>query len=131
MSEDADAARTALTGLFAMLRCDNGYLKNIEMDWNSYHYRAKEWILMIYELLWCFDENSRSVLYEIVQKHCNDDDFNVALYSNIMLETLWPKQFRKYLREDKKFFSIIPECGIKKLIKTKEIPHGSMDMIVS
>lgn len=118
LSEDADAARTALTGLFAMLRCDNGYLKNIEMDWNSYHYRAKEWILMIYELLWCFDENSRSVLYEIVQKHCNDDDFNVALYSNIMLETLWPKQFRKYLREDKKFFSIIPEYGIKRLIKT-------------
>ncbi|MEE0202435.1 MAG: hypothetical protein U0I51_18090 [Muricomes sp.] len=118
LSEDADAARTALTGLFAMLRCDNRYLKNIEMDWNSYHYRAKEWLLMIYELLWCFDENSRSVLYEIVQKHCNDDDFNVALYSNIMLETLWPRQFQKYLREDKKFFSIIPECGIKKLIKT-------------
>lgn len=118
LSEDAEAARTALTGMFAILKCDNRYLKNIERDWELYHYHAKEWLMMIYELLWYFDENSRPLLYEIVQKHCIDDDFNVALYSNIMLETLWPNQFRKYLREDKKFFAEIPEYGIKKLIRT-------------
>lgn len=119
LSEDADAARTALTGLFAMVRCDNKYIENIEMDWDNYHYRAKEWIMMLYELLWYFDEGSRPLLCEIIQKHCKDDDFNVALYSNIMLETLWSNQFQEYLMEYKNFFAAIPAYGIKKLIKTK------------
>lgn len=70
--------------------------------------------MMLYELLWHFDKNSRSLLYEIIQKHCKDDDFNVALYSNIMLETLWPEQFQGYLMEEKSFFSEIPIYGIKK-----------------
>ena len=118
LSEDAEAARTALTGMFAMLRCDNRYLKNIERDWESFHYQAKEWLMMIYELLWNFDVNSRSALYGIVQKHCKDDDFNVALYSNILLESLWPDHFKKYLKENKDFFKTIPEYGTKKLIKT-------------
>lgn len=118
LSEDADAARIALTGLFAMVRCDNKYIENIETDWDNYHYRAKEWLMMLYELLWYFDKDSRPVLYEIIQKHCKDDDFNVALYSNIILETLWPEQFQKYLMENKSFFSAIPTYGIKKLIKT-------------
>ena len=52
MSEDADAAYIALTGLFALLRSDAKYLKNIEDDWEEYHYRAKEWLMMLYELLW-------------------------------------------------------------------------------
>lgn len=118
LSEDADAARIALTGLFALIRCDKTYIKNIETDWDNYHYRAKEWLMMLYELLWHFDKDSRPLLYGIIQKHCKDDDFNVALYSNIMLETLWPKQFQRYLMEDKSFFSAIPTFGMKKLIKT-------------
>src|SRR5699024_2392559 len=100
LSEDADAAQIALTGLFAMIRNDINYIENIETDWDNYHYRAKEWLMMLYELLWHFDKNSRSLLYEIIQKHCKDDDFNVALYSNIMLETLWPEQFQGYLMEE-------------------------------
>lgn len=118
LSEDADAARTALAGLFALVRCDNKYLEYIETDWNDYHYRAKEWLMMVYELLWYFDENSRLLLYEIIQKHCKDDDFNVALYANVMLETLWPDQFKGYLMDNKKFFASIPQYGSKKLIKT-------------
>lgn len=50
MSEDADVAYIALTGLFALLRSDAKYLKNIEDDWEEYHYRAKEWLMMLYEL---------------------------------------------------------------------------------
>lgn len=119
LSEDADAAQIALMGLFAMIRNDINYIENIEKDWNNYHYRAKEWLMMLYELLWHFDKNRRSLLYEIIQKHCKDDDFNVALYSNIMLETLWPEQFHGYLIEEKSFFSEIPIYGIKRMIKTK------------
>ncbi len=128
LSEDADAARTALNGLYALVRCDNKYLKNIEVDWENYHYRAKEWLMMLYELLWHFDEGSRELLWVMIQKHCKDDDFNVALYSNIMLETLWPDQFQKYLMENKNFFREIPEYGMRKLIKTtRDTPwiHGS------
>jgi len=88
LSEDADAAYIALTGLFALLRSDAKYLKNIEDDWEEYHYRAKEWLMMLYELLWYLDYGSRNSLYEIIKRHCTDDDFNVALYANIMLETL-------------------------------------------
>lgn len=118
LSEDADAVQTALTGLFGMVRCNDRCIKSIEMDWNTYHYRAKEWLMMLYELLWYFDKDSRDILYEIIQKHCKDDDFNVALYSNIMLETLFPEKFQKYLIEDKGFFSEIPLYGVRKLIKT-------------
>ena len=119
LSEDADAAHIALTGLFALLRSDTKYLENIEYDWEAYHYRAKEWLMMLYELLWYLDVGSRNSLYEIVKGHCIDDDFNVALYANIMLETLWPEQFNGYSATDKGFFKEIPEQGSKKLIKTK------------
>lgn len=119
LSEDADAAYIALTGLFALLRSDAKYLKNIEDDWEEYHYRAKEWLMMLYELLWYLDYGSRNLLYEIIKRHCKDDDFNVALYANIMLETLLPNKFNGYFLEDKEFFNEIPERGLKKLIKTK------------
>lgn len=56
-SEDADAARTALAGVFATLRVEPGYINFIEKMWDSFHYRAKEWILMIYELLWDYRED--------------------------------------------------------------------------
>ena len=118
LSEDADAVQTALAGLFAMIRCNNKCIENIEEDWDTYHYRAKEWLMMMYELLWYFDKETRSMLYKVVQKHCKDEDFNVALYSNIMLETLFPNHFQKYLMENKSFFSEIPVYGTKRLIKT-------------
>ena len=44
LSEDADAAYVALIGLFALLRSNVKYIKNIEDDWEEYHYRAKEWL---------------------------------------------------------------------------------------
>ena len=59
------------------------------------------------------------MLYEIIKRHCKDDDFNVALYANIMLETLWSDQFDGYFIEKKEFFNEISEQGFKKLIKTK------------
>ena len=119
LSEDADAAYIALTGLFALLRSDAKYLKNVEDDWEEYHYRAKEWLMMLYELLWHLDYGSRNSLYEIIKRHCKDDDFNVALYANIMLETLWSDQFDGYFIEKKDFFNEISVQGFKKLIKTK------------
>lgn len=75
--------------------------------------------MMLYELLWYLDYGSRNSLYELIKRHCKDDDFNVALYANIMLETLWPDQFDGYFIEKKDFFNEISVQGFKKLIKTK------------
>lgn len=41
----------------ATLRVEPGYINFIEKMWDSFHYRAKEWILMIYELLWDYRED--------------------------------------------------------------------------
>lgn len=65
------------------------------------------------------DYGSRNSLYEIIKRHRKDDDFNVALYANVMLETLWPDQFDGYFIEKKDFFNEISVQGFKKLIKTK------------
>ena len=78
---------------------------------------------MLYELLWYLDYESRNSLYEIIKRHCKDDDFNVALYVNIMLEILWFDQFDGYFIEKKEFFNEISKRGFKKLIKTKRITN--------
>lgn len=68
-SEDADVARTALAGVFATLRVEPGYINFIEKMWDSFHYRAKEWILMIYELLWDYREDFHDNMLTILKKH--------------------------------------------------------------
>ena len=113
-----------------MLRSDAKYLKNIEDDWEEYHYRAKEWLMMLYELLWHLDYGSRNSLYEIIKRHCKDDDFNVALYANIMLETLWSDRFDRYFIEKKDFFNEISEQGFKKLIKKKRNENHAKRRII-
>ena len=76
MSEDADAARTALSGLFALERLDESFIKLVEIDWPFFHYRAKEWLLMTYELLWDLEKDRRDIVQQCIERHCGDDDFN-------------------------------------------------------
>lgn len=97
-SEDADVARTALAGVFATLRVEPGYINFIEKMWDSFHYRAKEWILMIYELLWDYREDFHDNMLTILKKHCEDEDFNVSLYSNLLLENYSSDDSFKYIR---------------------------------
>lgn len=116
-SEDADVARTALAGVFATLRVEPGYINFIEKMWDSFHYRAKEWILMIYELLWDYREDFHDNMLTILKKHCEDEDFNVSLYSNLLLENYSSDDSFKYIRNSKSYFDEIPNRGHKLFIK--------------
>ncbi len=119
LSEDADAARTALCGIFSLLRVDApNSLGVLEQNWDRLHYRAKEWLMMTYELLWYFDIHSHETLGQILRKHASDKDFNVALYSNLLLETFGIIDQKKYIKKAQDFFSDIPLYSTKKLIKT-------------
>ena len=112
-----DAARTALAGVFATLRVEPGYINFIEKMWDSFHYRAKEWILMIYELLWDYREDFHDNMLTILKKHCEDEDFNVSLYSNLLLENYSSDDSFKYIRNSKSYFDEIPNRGHKLFIK--------------
>lgn len=105
-SEDADVARTALAGVFATLRVEPGYINFIEKMWDSFHYRAKEWILMIYELLWDYREDFHDNMLTILKKHCEDEDFNVSLYSNLLLENYSSDDSFKYIEQRGEFVSV-------------------------
>lgn len=120
LSDDADAARTALSGLFAMLREDIKYIQYIEKEWDLYHYRAKEWLLMIYELLWDKKTDEKNILLPYIKSHCDDIDFNVALYANIMVENMGQDDFVNYQIKEQSYFLDIPNCGNDRFIKTNK-----------
>ena len=117
LSENADVVKTALVGLFALVRIDNNFIYEIESCWDDFHYESKEWLIMMYELLWHFCANSRSLLCQCLKIHSGDDDFNVALYSNLLLENFDPSGFNGYIIQRKEFFKNIPQIGLKKFIK--------------
>lgn len=94
-----------------------GYINFIEKMWDSFHYRAKEWILMIYELLWDYREDFHDNMLTILKKHCEDEDFNVSLYSNLLLENYSSDDSFKYIRNSKSYFDEIPNRGHKLFIK--------------
>lgn len=118
-SEDADAARVALGGLFSVIRNYISCISIIETEWNNMHYRAKEWLLMLYELCFSLCPSLRPQLETILSVHSHDNDFNVALYSKILHETLWPDCDTKYEVEEKDFFKQVPNYGTRRLIKAK------------
>ena len=106
-----------LETVFATLRVEPGYINFIEKMWDSFHYRAKEWILMIYELLWDYREDFHDNMLTILKKHCEDEDFNVSLYSNLLLENYSSDDSFKYIRNSKSYFDEIPNRGHKLFIK--------------
>lgn len=117
LSEDADAARTALSGLFALERINESFIKWIESDWSFFHYRAKEWIMMTYELLWDLEEPRRDLVQHCIEAHCADEDFIVALYANLLLENIKGDEYT-YVRKDQTFFTSIPSFGARQIIRT-------------
>ena len=117
LSEDADAARTALSGLFALESLDESYLDWLDLDWPTFHYRAKEWLMMTYELLWDLDVEKRPVIQRHIEAHCNDEDFNVALYANLLRENTVDGDFA-YIQTVQPYFDSIPSFGSRKLIRT-------------
>lgn len=117
ISEDADAARTALSGLFALERTNESFIKWIESDWSFFHYRAKEWLMMTYELLWNLEENRRDLVQQCIEAHCSDEDFIVALYANLLLENIKGDEYT-YVKKNQSFFPSIPSFGVRQIIRT-------------
>lgn len=117
LSEDADAARTSLSGLFALESIDESFVDWLELDWPVFHYRAKEWLLMTYELLWDLDVEKRTSIQGYIEAHCKDEDFNVALYANLLRENI-TNSGCSYIQVGQSYFDSIPSFGARKLIRT-------------
>ena len=117
LTNDADAVQTALSGMFLLCRTDETFVSFIEKDWTMFHYRAKEWLLMIYELLGEFCPDYAELLNSYLQLHCTDEDFNVALYSNILLENSKQNGNFDYIKVKQPYFSEVPIIGNTKIIK--------------
>lgn len=123
LSDDADAARIAVGGITAFLRVDISYISKIEEYWGKLHYRAKEWVLMVYEFVYETCHGHREKIYRYLVLHSRDDDFNVALYSKILCDNINPDYSKTYSVEKKDYFSSIPTNGKKLLIKTSRNSH--------
>ena len=119
LSDNSDTAENALRGIYHLLQIYPELVTKVEEYWDELHYRAKEWILMIYELL------SETGAMDIVQleslstKHINDFDFNVAFYSRLLLQRLCGKNGFELPKEKQKYFADIPEYSTKKLLSIK------------
>jgi hypothetical protein len=120
ISDDADAARVALGGIAALLRTNIDYISLIEGYWNRLHYRAKEWVLMVYEFVYSLCPEHQKKIYACLVNHSTDDDFNAALYSKLLCENANPEFDKQYSIEKKTYFSLIPSVGQKRLIKTQK-----------
>ena len=101
----------------------------VEECWNQLHHRAKEWVLMIYELLTETRVMDKALLESLVTKHINDSDFNVAFYSRILLQRLCGKNGFKMPKEEQKYFADIPEYSAKKLLSVKSTEQHLTGMI--
>jgi len=119
LSEDADAARTALSGLYALESLDESFIDWLELDWPVFHYRAKEWLMMTYELLWDLHVEKRTLIQRNIEAHCRDENFNVALYANLLRENTMNGE-SPYIQSVQPYFDSIPSFGARKLIRAPQ-----------
>ena len=119
LSDNSDTAENALRGICHLLQVYPKLVAKVEEYWDEFHYRAKEWLLMIYELLAETKVVDKGVLESIVVKHINDSDFNVAIYSRILLKCLCGKNAFDMPKVEHRYFDEIPKYGIKKLLSVK------------
>lgn len=88
MSDNSDEVETSLRGIYYLLQIYPDLIDEVEKFWDKFHYRAKEWILMVYELLTETKVINKALFEELAMKHINDSDFNAAFYSRILLQRL-------------------------------------------
>lgn len=108
-----------LRGIYHLLHIYPELVVKVEEYWDEFHYRAKEWMLMVYELLTETKVMDKVLLESLVTKHINDSDFNAAFYSRILLQRLCGKNSFDMLKEKQKYFADIPEYSTKKLLSVK------------
>lgn len=119
LSDNADTAENALRGIYHLLQIYLDLVIKVEESWNQLHHRAKEWVLMIYELLTETGIMDIVLLESLVTKHINDLDFNVVFYSRILLQRLCSKNGFELQTVEQKYFTDIPEYSTKKLLSVK------------
>lgn len=119
LSDNSDTAENALRGIYHLLQIYPELVMKVEEFWNQLHHRAKEWVLMIYELLTETEVMDKVLLESLVTKHINDLDFNVAFYSRILLQRLCGKNGFEMQKVEQKYFADIPEYSTKKLLSVK------------
>lgn len=116
MSDNSDEVETSLRGIYYLLQIYPDLIDEVEKFWDKFHYRAKEWILMVYELLTETKVINKALFEELAMKHINDSDFNAAFYSRILLQRLCGKDSFEMLKKKQKYFNKIPEYGTKNIL---------------
>ena len=119
LSDNCDTAENALRGIYQLLCVNPELVMKVENYWNEFHYRAKEWMLMIYELLSETGALDIAQLESLTTKHINDFDFNVAFYSRLLLQRLCGKNGFDLPKEKQEYFTDIPEYSTNKLLSIK------------
>ena len=119
LSDNSDTAENALRGIYQLLCIYPELVTKVEEYWNEFHYRAKEWILMIYELLSETGALDIVQLESLVGNHINDSDFNVTFYSRLLLQRLCGKNGFELPKETQEYFTDIPKYSTKKLLSIK------------
>lgn len=119
LSDNSDTAENAVRGIYHLLQIYPELVMKVEEFWNQLHYRAKEWVLMIYELLTETGVMDKVLLESLVTKHINDLDFNVAFYSRILIQRLCGENGFEIPKEEQKYYADIPEYSTKKLLCVK------------
>lgn len=121
LSKDADRVETALRALYHLIKLRPELLNIIDSYWEQFHFRAKEWYLMILELLIddgiCIDD-----IQNILCKHINVKEFNAAIYIRLLIqkinEIIGNEEELPELIEQP-FFEHIHNGGSRKIIKYK------------
>ncbi len=119
LSDNFDTAENALRGIYHLLQIHPELVEEVEEYWDEFHYRAKEWVLMIYELLTETAVMDKVSLESLVTKHINDMDFNAAFYSRILMQRLCGKKGLELSKKNQAYFADIPEYSTKKLLSVK------------
>lgn len=119
LSDNSDTAENALRGIYGLLQIYPELVMKIEQYWCRIHHRAKEWVLMIYELLIENKVTDKELMESLITSHINDSDFNAAFYSRMILYRLFGKNGFEMEKVEQKYFKDIPEYGVKKLLSVK------------
>lgn len=119
LSNDADRVETALRALYHLIKLSPELLDIVDSYWEQLHFRAKEWYLMILEML-IDDGICIKDIQNILHRHINVKEFNAAIYIRLLIQKIneitGNKEQLPALIEQP-FFEYIHDCGSRKIIK--------------
>ena len=119
LGNDADRAETALRALYHILKLQPELLNVVDSYWNQLHFRAREWYLMILELL-IDDGVEIDEISVVLHSHIDVEDFNAAIYIRLLIFKI--NDIREVNEPvpnlvEQPFFKQIYDDGSKKFIK--------------